>query len=298
MKWIIDKIVDTGIVCLDFSGGEPFLRKDFLELVEYAYQKGLQSISIATNTLVITESQAQRLKQIQERYELLYLRVSLDGSIRDTHEWLRGPNTFENTLRKFKYLTELGIHIRELNLVISQKNYIEVENVARIVKDLGIKTLVILPLIPVGRANKIRNFIITPEQWRQLCIDKGSMEERIGIEIFADSPVSSTLKESLYDKNLPCMCGYQFLGIRPNGDYTICPIVSEGQGNILTTDIREFWQNSSIIQDIRNIGKLEGKCAGCDFLKLCRGGCRGLAKCYSGSYYKPDPMCWLSSINI
>jgi len=149
-------------------------------------------------------------------------------------------------------------------------------------------------LIPVGRAECINNYMITPEEWKHLCIDKKEMEKKYQIEIFADSPVSTTLDEKNIGKSLPCMCGYQFLGARPNGDYTICPIVSEGAGNIFTQEIAEFWKNSEILNNIRDIDKLEGKCGFCEHKDLCRGGCRGLAYCSYGSFLKPDPLCWIN----
>ena len=292
---VLDKIVETGIVCLDFSGGEPFLRGDLLDLVEYSFENGIQSISIATNALCITEEQMTRLKSIQDRFHLLFLRLSLDGASKETHEWIRGANTFEPTLEKFKELKNRGINLRELNTVVSKMNYHELTDIVQIAKSFRIKTSVFLPLIPVGRAENINKYMVSIDEWKQLCIDKSSMESKYGIEIFADSPVSSTLDEKKINSSLPCMCGYQFLGIRPNGDYSVCPIVSDGgEGNIFELSIEEYWRDSKLLNDIRNIDKLEGKCSMCRYKNLCRGGCRGLAYCISNSWLKPDPLCWIN----
>jgi len=291
---VIDKIASTGIVCLDFSGGETFLRNDLLDAVEYAYKTGIKSISIATNALSITEEQISEIKRLQNKYRLLYLRLSLDGAQQETHEWLRGANTFQKTLQKLEYLKSHGINLRELNTVVYQKNYDELYDVVCIAKKLGIKTSVFLPLIPVGRAKEIKEYMITPEQWKQLCIKKKDMEKEIGIEIFADSPVSMTLDDKNFGRSLPCMCGYQFLGILPNGEYTICPIVSDGNGNIFEQDIGDFWENSVLLNKIRDIDNLEGKCSQCKYKQLCRGGCRGFAHYYYDSFFKPDPLCWVN----
>ena len=294
MMYIIKKFTKTGIVCLDFSGGEPFLRKDFLKLVEFAFESGIQSLSIATNTLAITEQQADDLKKLQDKYRLIYLRLSLDGATKDTHEWLRGKDTFEKTLDKIAFLKDKGLNLRELNTVVSQKNYHEIPQIISIAKKFGIKTSVLLPLIPVGRAKHIQDYMITPEQWKQLCIAKKDMEKEIGIEIFADSPVSTTLNEKNIGKTLPCMCGQQFLGVLPDGRYTVCPIVSEGESSVFEQEIDDFWANSKLICNIRDISKLTGKCSCCEYKELCRGGCRGLAHYYYGSFFKPDPLCWVT----
>lgn len=297
IKGIIDEITDMGIVCLDFSGGEPFLRDDIIELIRYSYESGIKSISVATNTLSITDKQIEELKQIQKEYRLFYLRISLDGANTQSHEWIRGIGTFDVTISKIRKLTESGINIRESNMVVSKRNYNEVKRVAAIAKGFGIKTLVVIPLIPVGRATDLMEYMISPMEWKELCQKKSSYEKEIGIEIFADSPVSSTLKEENIGKNLPCMCGYQFVGISPTGNYTICPIVSEGDYTIYDMGIYDFWTKSNLIKKVRNINNLKGECSSCKFKELCRGGCRGLSKCFYGDFYMPDPMCWVKHEN-
>lgn len=293
MKEVIDKIAACGIVCLDFSGGEPFTRSDIFELIEYAYKKGVQSLSVATNTLLLDSDKIKELKRIQDKYSLIFLRLSLDGPDKESHEWLRGEGTFDRTINKIAELRDCGINLREMNTVVSKVNYDKVEDVIKIAKANKVKTSVILPLIPVGRAKDLEEFMISPEQWKELCIKKKHYEEKYQVEIFADSPVSTTLDERNKGKELPCMCGHQFLGIRPNGDYTICPIVSYGDGNIFKDSIEEYWKSSKLLNMVRDIYQIEGKCSECEHLSLCRGGCRGLAYIMNDKMTTPDPLCWL-----
>lgn len=290
---IIDKITECGIVCLDFSGGEPFTRDDILDAIEYAFEKGIKSISVATNMLLLDDARISRLKNIQDKWKLLYLRISVDGPDAESHEWLRGKGTFVKTISQIERLKIAGINIREMNTVVSKFNYDKIGDTISLAKKYGIKTSVLLPLIPVGRAKEIDDYVISSEEWKKLCLNKKYLEEKYQIEVFADSPVSSTADESKWNKSLPCMCGYQFLGITPNGDYTVCPIVSKGDGNIWDITIEDYWKNSQLLKNIRDITKLKGKCKTCTHLNLCRGGCRGLAEIISGDILKPDPMCWL-----
>lgn len=290
---VIDRVAECGIVCLDFSGGEPFTRSDILDAVEYAFQKGIQSISIATNMLLLDCDIIARLKQIQNKWHLLYLRISLDGPDAVSHEWLRGKGTFDKTISKIEELRAAGINIREMNTVVSKFNFDKITATISIAKKYVIKTSVLLPLIPVGRAKEIDDYIISPEEWKYLCLNKKKFEEKYSIEVFADSPVSSTLDENNLGRTLPCMCGYQFLGIAPNGNFTVCPIVSKGDGNIWNTTIEDYWKSSPLLNNIRDITKLNGKCETCIHLNLCRGGCRGLSEIIAGDILSPDPMCWI-----
>lgn len=294
LRQVIDKITGTGIVCLDFSGGEPFVRGDFLEILRYAYERGIKSISIGTNMLAITEQKMRQLKDLQDQYRLLYLRVSLDGAQPETHDWLRGRGTHAAALAAVEALRRCGVNVREMNTVVSTKSYGELDDVVGIARGFGIKTAVFLPLVPVGRAGRLAEFMITPEQWRTLCARKHAMEERFGMEVFADSPVSTTLDARNIGKSLPCMCGHQFLGILPNGQYSICPIVANnGESSAFQQDIGEFWAKSRLLSLVRDLDALEGECADCRYKELCRGGCRGLAYSCHGSWTQPDPMCWV-----
>ena len=243
---IIDRVSECGIVCLDFSGGEPFTRSDLLDAVEHAFRKGIQSVSIATNMTLLRGTTVERLKALQDRHRLLYLRVSLDGADAHTHEWLRGTGTFAVALNRLDLLRDAGINLREVNMVVSKRNYAQVEGVIELAAGYGAKTVVLLPLIPVGRASSLREYLIAPEEWKLLCEKKHYFQSTYQVEVFADSPVSSTLNPANAGRTLPCMCAQQFLGIGPDGSYTVCPIASIGDGSIWSTDIETFWRESNV----------------------------------------------------
>ena len=62
IKSLLDQLADAGVFILTFSGGEVFVRRDFLELVEYA-RKLLFNVKIKTNAVMIREAEARRLRE-------------------------------------------------------------------------------------------------------------------------------------------------------------------------------------------------------------------------------------------
>ena len=64
---IIDEIADAGCLWLTFTGGEPFTRKDFLDIYIYAKRRGML-IVIFTNGTLITPEIADKLKEFKPFY--------------------------------------------------------------------------------------------------------------------------------------------------------------------------------------------------------------------------------------
>src|SRR5439155_25877533 len=63
IKDILDQLADAGVFFLTFSGGEVFMRRDFLELVAYARQLQF-NVKVKTNAVMIREYEAQRLQAL------------------------------------------------------------------------------------------------------------------------------------------------------------------------------------------------------------------------------------------
>jgi len=86
---------------LDISGGEPFLRKDLLDIIRFCHEHGIQSV-VTTNATLLTEEAIDMISGLDS----LTLNISIDGFLAQTHNSLRGvPGTHQKVmdiLRKFK----------------------------------------------------------------------------------------------------------------------------------------------------------------------------------------------------
>ena len=90
----IDDLHQMGVFQINFGGGEPFLRHDFPDLLDYAHGKGITTC-VSTNGTLLDDTIVERLKQM----DLLYIQVSLDGASPETNDGLRGAGSFERITR-------------------------------------------------------------------------------------------------------------------------------------------------------------------------------------------------------
>ena len=116
-KNMIDDLAAFGAPVFLFSGGEPCLREDLVELMHYAKQAGMRVV-ISTNGTLITPELARQFADVG----LSYVGVSFDGD-RATHDAFRGvPGSFNLALQGVKNAQAAGIKVG-LRFTINKRNY-------------------------------------------------------------------------------------------------------------------------------------------------------------------------------
>lgn len=145
VKKAIKDLKENNFTYIKFTGGEPFVRKDMIEILKYASELGFD-MDISTNASLLTKEIATKLKQMN--FPMVH--VSLDGYDRDSHEYVRGKNTFELTIRGIKLLTENGIYTR-LGTVIYSQNEDYLEKIVALASDLKVNEIIFSFMEPMGR---------------------------------------------------------------------------------------------------------------------------------------------------
>ena len=84
---------------VNFGGGEPFLRDDFLEILRYAHDRGITTC-VSTNGTLLDDALVDALLEMAP----VYLQVSLDGACAETNDAIRGRGTFERILAGIELL--------------------------------------------------------------------------------------------------------------------------------------------------------------------------------------------------
>ena len=145
---IIDNLAHAGIKRVNISGGEPTLREDWLDLIDYISQKKLYS-SLATNCSTITPQTLQAL-----RGKISNLRVSIYGNER-THEAITTvPGSFQRTRETAKKSQEIGIPTYAC-MTVMQDNLEQIAEVRNICREVGMEKLLLYSLVPKGRGSEI-----------------------------------------------------------------------------------------------------------------------------------------------
>jgi MoaA/NifB/PqqE/SkfB family radical SAM enzyme len=148
IKDIICQIKDMGIKHLIFSGGEPLLRDDLIEIIEFATAKGISSVDIISNGTLFEDNIIQDLIQAG----LNHITVSLDG-IGEVNDQIRGKGVFEKAVANIDRINYYKEKYRSksptvgINFTIMDNNIDEIIPVIKFARDKGCNILVLQPLL-------------------------------------------------------------------------------------------------------------------------------------------------------
>lgn len=109
----LDEIERDGLQTeeIGFTGGEPFMNPDFLDMVEDALSRGFR-VLVLTNAMRPMQRHKLALLDLQDRHsDKLAIRVSLDHFTQERHEDERGPGTFKPTLDGLIWLARAGFKL-------------------------------------------------------------------------------------------------------------------------------------------------------------------------------------------
>ncbi len=138
-KRIVKEAHEIGVEHIAFTGGEPLLREDIFELLEFANTCGVEA-SITTNGTLITEDVAKTLKKLNT-----FLYISIDG-VGKTHETLREKGTWDKLSRVFEILKKYKIPFATIT-TLSKSNYLVVEETIKFLKEIGAEFSCMLPCL-------------------------------------------------------------------------------------------------------------------------------------------------------
>lgn len=304
-KKLIDEIANMKeFKTLVYSGGEPLMRPDLIELLNYSKKAGLINI-IATNGTLITEDMAFKLKQSG----VFCVAVSLDSSDANIHNSIRKhPEAFSKAVQGIKNAAKAGILI-QINTTAMEYNFETLGKLLEMGEDLGTGIYLMYQLVPVGRGNKIEDASLKVNKNEKLL--KFLAEKQKNISAIVEPVAGPQYWPYLLEKNnktssfwkfiaervfFGCAAGRGFIYIKANGDVWPCPFVEVNAGNIREQSLEYIYKNSRVLNNLRNReNTLKGKCKTCKYRKMC-GGCRGRAWAYTGDYLAEDPSCFLNNI--
>jgi mycofactocin biosynthetic radical S-adenosylmethionine protein MftC len=131
----IDELDRMEVFQINFGGGEPFLRQDFCDILDYAHSKGITAC-VSTNGTMLDENLVKRLGGMK----LVRIQVSLDGATASTNDAIRGSGTYERILEGISLLSRQGFHHLSINTVVTRVNFSEIEPLCALAHYYGVKT--------------------------------------------------------------------------------------------------------------------------------------------------------------
>ena len=304
VQMVITEAKELGAHILTLSGGDPCLRSDLFEIIEYARSKSfeirLQTCGVYSfdNKPIISipvEFLEKFRKNIGLKDKIVYSLLGLEKSHESTTE-MKG--SFALVLKSIKKTRAYNI-FTEVHTVATTLNFEELDSILKILEKNKVNSWHLLRLVPQGRCLENMELVLNKEQFRQLQKTLLTLTSK-KVEIYLGHNID---KRYWLDESMPirsCPIGQDKILIRPNGDVSFCAALKrKATENIRIHRLRYCWEKS---WDARNyklfheIGAkfIKGKCHCCSIVDRCRGGCLAQRVHEYGPKIDqgPDPMCF------
>ncbi len=301
IKKLMDQCDKFGAVSLGFMGGEPFLRKDAIELIEYSLKLKIFTPTSTNGIILSDEKIAKKLADIADK-DLFSLQISIDGSKPEIHEYTRSGIKFEKVVKCIKNMVDYGVRINT-NTVVTKANIKDIPDLVSMLDKLGVPEATFSEFMPVGMGTKTAESLLLPysdyynlqaevipklqKKYRNMQLYGKMLEPEFWNEKRIQKPSSHTVGR--------CVAGTTDICIAPDGTVLPCAwfvlFPEFWAENALKKGIVEIWNNSKKLRMLRNV-PIRGKCKHCEFSRSCYKGCHVLKWALHRDIHIPDPKCW------
>jgi Fe-coproporphyrin III synthase len=316
-KALLDDLSSFGSPVILFSGGEPLMRPDLIELARYAVQKGLRAV-LSTNGTLISRDLAKTLKGIG----LSYVGISLDGLERINDAFRGVAGAFTRALAGVRNCREAGIKVG-LRFTINRLNRDQISPLFDLMKTEDVPRICFYHLVYAGRGSQLIQEDLDHLQTRQvvdLIIDRtrelfetGYPKEVLTVDNHADGPY--LYLRLLREGSSRALEVLELLEMNEgnNSGRGIGCISWDGRvhadqfwrhysfGNIRRRPFSQIWEDTShpLMAKLKDKKRyVTGRCAGCRWLDICGGNFRVRAEAAVGDLWAPDPACYLTDAEI
>ena len=288
-KTLLEQIARAGFKIMIFSGGEPLMRPDIVELVAYAASLGLRPV-FGTNGTLITLEMAQKLKAAGA----MGMEISLDSMDREKHNAFRKfPGAWEGAVQGMRNCRAAGLPFQIHTTVMEWNNH-ELEALTDFAVAEGAVAHHFFFLVPTGRAKTIEAESLRAEAYEDTLTRIMKKQQEVDIELKPTcAPQFLRIAAQMGMKTRfrrGCLAGMAYCIISPRGKVQPCAYLNMELGDVRQTPFDEIWKNSEVLNKLRTL-EYSGGCGSCEYKRAC-GGCRARAAYYhEGDYMAEEPWC-------
>jgi len=281
------------------SGGEPLIRPQILNVLDYAKKLGYKILLytggnvfdkgelVTPITKDLAQSLAKRYGMAGSRGSNLKIIFNVQGPEEKLVAKLMGrEDAFENLVRSIRNCVDTGIWT-EAHMVPMSINWKYIFETADMLEEMGVRKLSFLRFVPQGRGKDHPEYLLTKREFRDLQYMLLSLvhDNKLGrrkLQFRLGHPIDFT---ALIDPSRPfkvCRGGFSAPLVEPQGRCVMCPawknLESYAAGNIREQSIVDIWFKSKYYQEFRNFiikgwKEMMGACKDCPYLAVCKGKC-------------------------
>jgi len=264
---LLRQLADAGVFFLTISGGEPLIRRDCFEIIEYARSLSF-NVKLKTNAVLIREKQARRLRELNVEQ----IQISVYSHRQDVHDGIsKLPGSLNKTIAAIRLLRSHGLKVTLAN-VLMKSNLQDSEGVRRLAAELGAHYTLDPTITPrMSGETSVLRLRISPDSL-QTVFHNPDLVGNVAEFCAPPAPVDEGALEGL-----PCSAGHTACYVSPRGEVYPCVQFPLSCGNVRQQPFLDIWKNSPQFLEVRSIrGKDLSTCSSCRHLGTCTR-CPGLA---------------------
>jgi len=292
---LCDALADLGLKRITLSGGEPFTRPDWPQIVKRFSQNKVKT-NILSNGWLLNRDTIKKAADAG----VTNIGMSLDG-LEETHDFIRLPGAYQHVMNALEILQEEKVPAGIVSC-LHHKNLHQLDELKEILISKRVKDWQLQAAVPMGNMKERPDWILEPPYIDEI-IDfahKNLSDNRINIHL-ADDVGYFNLKEIEVRKKAiradgysgiweGCYAGKKVIGIRCNGYIIGCLSIRDDkylEGTVRETPLAEIWNRPGAFSWNRDLKKtdLTGFCRTCQYGSYCLAGCSGTKMtCYNTIY--------------
>ena len=299
---IADQIADCGVMRVSLTGGEPLIRRDFLEIVDRILGRGMCIDVIMTNGALVD---GRLLDELDARGCHPEFNMSFDGP-KPWHDWLRGVDGAHDSVRRALALCHERGFVTGCEHVLHKGNIDTLRETIRTLGDLGVSSLKVNRLTCVGEGAALSDYAITAEEEYETYLEylPHYFEDGMPVPILMLSGLFSSRKGEFtvsserypengdYGRKAICASARTTMYLGPDGRILPCIPMSEQDSTgrlfpilgelTLAEALTDSFYMDFISTTLDDYLAHNPECAACEYKNRCGGACRGSAVIANG----------------
>lgn len=261
-------------ILINVTGGEPLVRQDLCEVMEYATKELGFHWGMTTNGILLNDENIEKLRNAN----METISISIDG-LEKTHDEFRGvPGSYKTIIENIKKLKAANYvkHI-QVTTVINKTNIDQLEELYNVMLELELDSWRLASMDPIGRAKENDNLLLDGKELKKVLdfILKKNKEKKLKLTYGCPGFLGLKYEKDARGYYFNCRTGINVASILYNGDLFVCPNVPRIkrliQGNIRTDNFKEVWDNKYKEFRAKDRTKCE-TCEQCEYWNFCLGG--------------------------